>query len=122
MLSNERLKEVWREVIIPAYDKCSFLSGYGLSGDPEVFLEEALKGATPYELRYTLGVVAHIKDWDLRLSNSIRQWLYDGVDVTCDDWCTTYVRLLGDLDHIHTSHLNGCAQALYEHAKEGGKG
>ena len=119
-MTPDRFKDIWRNAIIPAYDETTIYGPHGRTGDPYATIEHCFsKKISKKELREALGIIARIKKHDGRFGHDTRSWLYEGmatkdmpVDPSHYDWYINYGCHAGDLDHIHTSHLEGLSYTL----------
>lgn len=112
-MERKEARRVWF-AIRTAYAASVVYKVYGTTGDPEDTLRIALRTCSKEQVRQTIAVVAHIKEHDGRFWDTVREWLYESLPEEQDgakkDWYTEYS--LDGLDDIHTTHLNGIAQAL----------
>lgn len=115
---KEKLKRTWN-VLCSAYKATVEYTDHGVTGDPRTTIAEALsEGVSVEDLRQALGVIAHIKEHDGRFGRSNRQWLYESIDFDSADWYLEYGRLMGDLDTIHTAHLDNIVTCLRHFEEE----
>ena len=120
-MEKKRLKEVW-STLIGAYKDTIEYTDHGLTGDPRKTIREALsRGVTMKEMRQTIAVIAHIKAGDGRFGESNRRWLYDSLDFGAYDWFMEY-RFMGDLDAIHTTHLDNLVSHMRQMERENSNG
>ena len=111
-VNKKRLKEVWSTLIASYKDTVEY-TDHGVTGDPNKTLKETFdRGVSPTELRQTLAVIAHIKEHDGRFGSKNRKWLYDSLMFGSYDWYTEYGRFIGNLDDIHTTHLDNLTTYL----------
>ena len=122
-MDKQRAAHVWKDIILPAYDETVEYTRFGATGDPKKTIKAALeKGTTPDEIRSVLAVIAKIKEDDGRFSASNRRWLYEALPEGPADWYAWYTGwgvAMGDLDHIHTAHLDGLVSAMRRLPEEG---
>ena len=125
-MNPARANEIWQNVIIPAYDSTIVYWKYGVTGNPEDTIGEVLKSITISEFRVLMGLIAKLKPYDGRIDDRNRkrytECLVDALEgigpedsnFNNDDYWYRAWRL-GDIDHIHTTHIDNLMDYLWSY-------